>query len=61
MDVKDIFKNSGRVFTFQDHSDSRLPYQFLALDKYELVDHLPVFAADDALFSFIDDGDIGYF
>jgi WD40 repeat protein/serine/threonine protein kinase len=57
MDVKDTFKSKGRVFTFQDHSDSRLPYQFLSLDKYELVDPLPVFAADNAMFSFSDDGE----
>ena len=56
MDVKDTFKSNGRVFTFQDHSASRLPYQFISLDKYELVDPLPVFAADDAMFSFSDDG-----
>ncbi|MDE0935259.1 MAG: serine/threonine protein kinase [Mariniblastus sp.] len=58
MDVKDTFLSKGRVYTFKDYSTSRLPYQFISLDQYELVDALPALAADDAMFSFSDDGEV---
>ena len=57
MNVKDTFKDRGRVFTFKNFSDQGLPYQFLSLENYELVDPLPVLASDKALLSFSDDGD----
>ncbi len=57
MNVKDTFKSNGRVFTFKDHSATRLPYQFVSLDTYEIVDSLPVLASDDALLSFSRDGE----
>ena len=56
MNIKDTFKSDGRVFTFKNHSETGLPYQFLSLDSYELVDSLPILASDEALLSFSADG-----
>ncbi|MDA7906383.1 protein kinase [Mariniblastus sp.] len=58
MNVKDTFKSNGRVFTLKEHSDKRLPYQFISLNDFKLVDALPVPAADEALFSFSYDGEL---